>query len=53
MNGPECNSAARLDGKVTIITGANAGLGKATALDFFNRGMSVLYWCSFTPYLCR
>jgi hypothetical protein len=33
-----CNSKARLDGKVAIVTGANCGIGKATALDFVHRG---------------
>jgi hypothetical protein len=33
-----CNSKARLDGKVAIVTGANCGIGKATALDFVRRG---------------
>jgi len=33
-----CTSKARLDGKVAIVTGANCGIGKATALDFVRRG---------------
>ena len=33
-----CNSKTRLDGKVAIVTGANCGIGKATALDFVRRG---------------
>ena len=33
-----CDSKARLDGKVAIVTGANCGIGKATALDFVQRG---------------
>jgi hypothetical protein len=50
-----CNSKARLDGKLAIVTGANCGIGKATALDFVRRGeqmvaVSFCYgfyvWCS-------
>jgi hypothetical protein len=33
-----CESAARLDSKVAVITGANCGIGKYTALDFVRRG---------------
>ena len=42
-----CNSKARLDGKVVIVTGANCGIGKATALDFVRRGeqMFDVYFC--------
>ena len=51
-----CNSKARLDGKVAIITGANCGIGKATALDFVRRGENMVahsFCCGFkwsTPW---
>jgi hypothetical protein len=40
-----CNSKARLDGKVAIVTGANCGIGKATALDFVRRGEQMFVVC--------
>lgn len=35
----------RIDGKVCLITGANAGLGKAVAVDLARRGAHVLMAC--------
>lgn len=45
-----CESSTRLDGKVAIITGANCGIGKFTALDFVRRGekLVVLEWLGVT-----
>jgi len=38
MNGGVCNSTERIDGKVVIVTGANTGIGKETAMDLVQRG---------------
>lgn len=45
VRGAKCKSKVKLHGKTVIVTGSNAGIGRATAVDLARRGARVILAC--------
>lgn len=45
MQGGQFEKSTRIDGKTVIITGANSGIGKETAIDLARRGGKIFIAC--------
>lgn len=45
VQGGQFKKNTRIDGKIVIITGANAGIGRETALELANRGGNIYLAC--------
>jgi len=44
-NGPKTKESKNMKGRIAIITGSSAGIGKETARDLLNKGAEVIFAC--------